>query len=372
MPLYHSSGSILGCLLAFSAGATLSLGKKFSRINFWNEVRSSHATVIQYVGETCRYLLAAPPNIGPNGENLDKRNKVRAAYGNGLRPDVWDRFKERFDIPIIAEFYAATEGTGAAFNFCRNDFTKGAIGRNGMLKGLILQRKQAIVEVDWTIERPWRDPGTGFCKKVATGQPGELLYSLDGTNIEEDFQGYLNDKKATEGKILRDVLKSGDAYFRTGDVVIWDSEGRMYFSDRIGDTYRWRGENVSTNEISDLLCYHPSVLEANVYGVQLPHHDGRAGCVALILAEEPSPSLMASLAEHVLTHLPRFAVPLFLRVMEDMERTGTNKQQKHVLRIQGVDPAKATIGELYWLKDGSYLKFTADNWEELNRGSVKL
>jgi acyl-CoA synthetase (AMP-forming)/AMP-acid ligase II len=372
MPLYHSSASILGCLVTFYAGATFSLGRKFSTKTFWHEVRASNATIIQYVGETCRYLLAAPPQVGPNGENLDKQNKVRVAFGNGLRPDVWNRFKERFDIPIIAEFYSATEGNGASWNYSGNDFTKGAIGRNGAIWGLALRARQVIVEIDWTTEKPWRDSKTGLCKKAATGKPGELLYAVDATDVERNFQGYFGNKKATEGKILRDVLKKGDAYFRTGDVVIWDDEGRMYFSDRIGDTFRWKSENVSTNEVSESIGLHPSVLEANVYGVQLPHHDGRAGCVALALAEEPSPRLMASLAEHVRKHLPRFAVPLFLRITRNMERTGTNKQQKHTLRLQGVDLEKVGNDELYWLKDGCYVKFTESDWEKLSKGAVKL
>jgi acyl-CoA synthetase (AMP-forming)/AMP-acid ligase II len=288
---------------------------------------------------------------------MDQKNDVRIAFGNGLRPDVWNRFKERFGIESIAEFYAATEGSAVALNFSRNDFSKGAIGRNGSIGTLLTNNSNVIVELDWETETPWRDSKTGLCKKVPMGQPGEMLFKLDEKDIEKGFQGYFNNKKSTEGKIMRDVLVKGDAYFRTGDVISRDAQGRTYFNDRIGDTFRWKSENVSTNEVSEALGHHPHVQEANVYGVELPHHDGRAGCVAIVLSEQPSERLLADLAEHVQRRLPRFAVPLFLRLPKDMHITGTNKQQKHIVRAQGVDPAKTGEDELFWLRNGTYVKF---------------
>ena len=340
---------------------------------FWNDCRSSKATIIQYVGETCRYLLAAPPQIDPStGENLDQKNNVRIAFGNGLRPDIWNRFKERFGIDSIAEFYGATEGSAASLNFSRNDFSKGAIGRTGSLASFMLKGSNIIVELDWETEAPWRDSKTGFCKKVVEGEPGEMLMKLDENDIENAFQGYFNNKKSTASKIMRNVLVKGDAYFRTGDVISRDNQGRTYFSDRIGDTFRWKSENVSTNEVSEALGHHPYVQEANVYGVELPHHDGRAGCVAIILSEQPNEKILADLADHAKTRLPRFAVPLFLRFPKEMQITGTNKQQKHVLRSQGVDPAKTGKDELFWLNHGTYVKFGKKDWEELNGGRVRL
>jgi acyl-CoA synthetase (AMP-forming)/AMP-acid ligase II len=373
MPLYHSSASVLGFCMALIKGATICIGKKFSTKTFWRDCRSSNATVIQYVGETCRYLLSAPPEIHPEtGENLDKKHHVRMAFGNGLRPDIWNRFKERFGIQEIAEFYSATEGTAGAWNFSRNDFSKGAIGRLGTVGKLLTHSTSAVVELDWETEQPWRDPETRFCRRAELGQPGELIFEIDAKDIEAKFQGYFNNKSSTESKILRDVLKKGDAWFRTGDMIIWDAEGRSFFSDRIGDTFRWKAENVSTNEVSEALGNHSSVLEANVYGVELPHHDGRAGCVALVLAEEPSERVLGDLARHAQERLPRFAVPIFLRLISEMQITGTNKQQKHVVRSQGVDPKKVKNDALYWLKDGTYVKFTREDWEELNSGRVKL
>lgn len=354
-------------------GGTICIGQKFSTRVFWEECRASNATVIQYVGETCRYLLAAAPQIDPiTGENLDKKNSVRMAFGNGLRPDIWNRFKERFGIDEIAEFYTATEGTAAAWNFSRNDFGKGAIGRLGMLGKLLTRSSAVLLELDWETEQPWRDPKTGLCKPVKEGEPGELLFRLDPKDIVAGFQGYFNNKKGTDGKIMRDVLTKGDAWFRTGDMIIWDSEGRSYFSDRIGDTFRWKAENVSTNEVSEALGNHNSVQEANVYGVELPHHDGRAGCVALVLTDQPSDRLMTELAKHAHERLPKFAVPIFLRLTRNMDLTGTNKQQKHVVRLQGVDPKKVGGDELYWLKEGTYVKFGHEDWQELTAGKVKL
>jgi acyl-CoA synthetase (AMP-forming)/AMP-acid ligase II len=291
------------------------------------------------------------------------------AFGNGLRPDVWNKFKERFRIETIAEFYSATESSGVALNYSKNDFSSGAIGRTGWLIRHVFE-SPIIVELDIETELPQREGG--FCKKVPVGEPGELMFPLIADDIEKKFQGYFNNNTATSSKIMRDVLTKGDAYFRTGDVVRLDKEGRLYFVDRIGDTYRWKGENVSTNEVSETFGSHPAVEEANVYGVELPHHDGRAGCVAVVLTEEPSPKVLQSLAEHTTRALPRFAVPLFMRITRNMERTGTNKQQKHVLRPQGVDPAKKGEDELYWLRDGTYVRFGEKEWRELSGGKVKL
>lgn len=374
MPLYHSSASILGFCMTLGWGATHSLGRKFGTKTFWEEVRASNATCMQYVGETCRYLLAAPPQIDPvTGENLDKKNKIRVAFGNGLRPEIWDRFKERFGIEEIGEFYAATEGTSGTWNFSRNDFSKGAIGRFGTIGKAFADASSAIVELDVETEQPYRDPITGLCTRIPrNGKSGELLYQLDADDIPAKFQGYFNNPESTNSKIMRDVFQKGDAYFRTGDLISQDAEGRTFFSDRIGDTFRWKAENVSTNEVSEVLGAHPAVHEANVYGVELPHHDGRAGCVALVLAEDPNEAFLKDLASHAHANLPRFAVPLFLRRLKKMQITGTNKQQKHVVRGEGVDPAKVGEDELFWLKGGTYVKFGKGDWEELNGGRVRL
>ncbi|KAL8699525.1 MAG: hypothetical protein Q9201_005953 [Fulgogasparrea decipioides] len=378
MPLYHSTASILGFGTCLARGCTFVLGHRFSNRTFWPEVRQSRSTVIQHVGETLRYLLAAPPQTDPvTGENLDKRHNVRLAFGNGLRGDVWKRFQGRFGIEGIAEFYSATEGTGATWNLSYNDFAVGAIGRSGTLSSTLMNARSAIVQLDWEAEVPARDAkNNNFCIRVPRGEPGELLFKIDQSNIERAYQGYYNNSKASKSKIVRSVFEQDDAFFRTGDVVRWDKEGRWWFCDRIGDTFRWKSENVSTAEVSEVLGSHPAVHEANVYGVQIPHHEGRAGCATIIVddGEKVGQKVMDSLAMHVRENLPRYAVPLFLRVTTSIQATGTNKQQKHVLRTEGVDPAKIRDSgdQLFWLKEGTYRAFNGDDWKILEAGRVKL
>ncbi len=375
MPLYHSSATLLAFCTTLTNGNTLVLGHRFSTKTFWPEVRQHNATLIQYVGETCRYLLAAPPQLSPSGENLDRAHSVTKAFGNGLRPDVWERFKTRFGIETIAEFYGATEGTSAFWNLSSNPYTSGAIGRNGVFSSWVLGKELAVVEVDWTTEAPLRTP-QGFCKRVPTNSPGELLMAVDATNPGEKFQGYFNNPAATSSKILRDVLKKGDAWFRTGDTVRWDSEGRWWFCDRIGDTFRWKSENVSTAEVSEALGSHRRVLEANVYGVEIPNHDGRAGCAAILFdtpAAGADERLMEELAKHVEKRLPRYAVPVFVRVVREVTATGNNKMQKAQLRSEGVEPGRLGEGErLWWLRGGRYVGFGAREWGDLRGGRVML
>lgn len=380
MPLYHSSAAILSFLAVLQAGSTQSLGRKFSTRTFWSDVRAADATMIQYVGETLRYLLAAPV---PNPPSLDRQHRVRLAWGNGLRPDVWDEFKERFGIPTIAEMYSATEGTFGTFNISRNDLSKGAIGRNGWFYNTVMGRRIAIVEVDWATDLPLRDPTTGFCRRVTPGAPGEMLFRLpdDPAEVHKRFQGYFNNPAATDKKIARGCFAPGDAWFRSGDVVRWGADGLVFFHDRIGDTFRWKAENVSTAEVSQALGTHPRVREANVYGVQLPHHDGRAGCAAVHLdvpdlAHPSAAEALRDIAAHVRSALPRFAVPLFLRVLDGdvgQQATGTFKHQKNALRNLGVDPTgESAPGAVYWLQGDAYVPFTEKDWRELEGGRVRL
>ncbi|KAG6009203.1 hypothetical protein E4U21_003056 [Claviceps maximensis] len=378
MPLYHSAAALLSFCSTILAGSTQAIGHKFSTKIFWKEVRESNATIIQYVGETLRYLLAAPPQHDPvTGKCMDKIHKVTAAFGNGLRPDIWNTFKERFGIDTVLEFYAATEGPFGLWNLSRNDHTAGAIGRTGLLYGGLQSLTLALVKLDWATDLPTRDAKTGFCIKVNAGEPGELISRLDPQDIHRRFQGYYGNQGATTSKIIRDVFKKGDAWFRSGDVTRWDADGRVYFMDRIGDTYRWKSENVSTVEVSEAIGRHPSVREANVYGVEVPHHDGRAGCVAIAFDEKPNGDLFRSLAEHVKSTLPRYARPLFLRVLEEVggaaQTTGTMKQQKHILRLAGVKPGNTSVaGELFWLKGDTYVPFQEQEWQEVEAGRVKL
>ena len=233
--------------------------------------------------------------------------------------------------------------------------------------------RSAIVAVDWSTENPLRTGKDNFCVKVPRGEPGELLFKVDPANIFASFQGYYNNKAASESKVMRDVFLRGDAYVRSGDVVRWDSEGRWWFCDRIGDTFRWKSENVSTAEVSEVMGLHPKILEANVYGVDLPHHDGRAGCAAVLFeGDVVNDDVLRSVSEHALKNLPRYSIPVFLRVVSEHKTTGNNKQLKTVLRSEGVDPAKVGSEKTYWFREGEYMEFRPKDWIALSGGGVKL
>lgn len=316
MPLYHSPASILGFLSSLETGITFALGKKFSASHFREEVRAHDATAIQYVGETCRYHLAAPPQIGPvTGENLVKKHRVRVAFGNGLRPDVWAGFKDRLGIDCISEFYAATEATLGTFNQSRNNSAFGWLGT------AVFNLAVAAVELNYETEMPARNAKTGFCTIVALGKPGEMIFKASNQHKTE-ISGVLRNPKATDANLLPDIFKKGDVWFRFGDTLSQDGEGRVYFTHRIGDTFRWKSENASTAEVSHVVGLHPGIVEANVYGVELPHHDDRAGCAAVALNGNANDIMMRSIADHVKIALPEYARPLFLCIMESTGADG--------------------------------------------------
>ena len=375
MPLYHSTPALFAFAPTLFTGSALVIGRKFSASTFWDEVRRNDATIIQYVGETCRYLLGVPPRIdSTTSANLDRVHNVRMAFGNGLRPDVWERFKERFGVETICEFYGQTEGTIGLSNLSRNKDSSGAVGRTGYLGSAFLGMTLAVVEVDWVTESPIRDPNnSNFCIRAKANSPGEFIAKIDPKNVKMTFQGYHNNPAATESKIIRDVFVKGDAYVRSGDLMRRDLEGRWWFCDRIGDNYRWKSENVSTTEVSEALGSHPNILEANVYGVEVPHHDGRIGCAAVALENsEPNDAMMEDVARHAKANLPPYAVPGFLRLVGQMAATGNLKQQKTGLRKEGVHPASVGEDRLFWLRDDKYVPFTEKEWIELNAGKARL
>ncbi|EME50047.1 hypothetical protein DOTSEDRAFT_68786 [Dothistroma septosporum NZE10] len=370
MPLYHSSASILGVSQVFGPGCTIVVGPKFSPRTLMKTATETRATVMQYIGEMCRYLVTSP--LSP----YDRAHNLRLAFGNGMRPDVWQKFKDRFDIQTVVEFYGATEGPGASFVYSNNDFLRGAIGQQGLISRTVFGANQVLVKHDHETDLPYRDPKTGFCTRVKSNEVGELIYPLDPANVNDKFQGYYGNEKATTGKIISDIFQKGDVYYRSGDLQRRDVDGRWWFVDRIGDTYRWKGENVSTAEVSEALGSHSALQEANVYGVQLPNHDGRAGCAAIGLSEGRTldDALAAELASHTRKRLPKYAVPLFLRVLSEFEVTGTLKHQKVSLRNEGVDPSKTGDDVLFWLPPNSdrYVQFNRNDWERIVAGSAKL
>lgn len=388
---------ILGTCSCIVTGCTLSLGRRFSHRTFWPEIKESKATVLQYVGETCRYLLAAPQPADPSE---DHKHSIRMAFGNGLRPEIWTQFRERFNIPVIAEFYALTEGFSGSWNINTGPQGIGAIGRMGWIVSMLSGFRSKLIKHDYDSEEPLRDPQTGFCILAENGTPGELVWQLDPSLISFQFQGYYGNTEASAKKILRDAFKKGDAWFRTGDMQKRDDEGFTYFVDRIGDTYRWKSENVSTNEVAETLAGFPvgGVQEVNVYGIQLPNHDGRAGCAAIKLAPGVGgEDYMRELGEWAKQVMPRFKTPLFIRTMSEMEITGTNKHVKTSLRLQGVDPVKvglapqddksglatddAWVGnareKMWWLGSNpaeavGYIPFRKRDWDGIVGGKTRL
>ncbi|KAI1496304.1 hypothetical protein F5X99DRAFT_76558 [Biscogniauxia marginata] len=370
MPLYHGTGGISG-MTQLLTGHTLCLAPKFSVSAFWDDIRASRATWFVYVGETLRYLLAAPPSP------LDRQHAVRGIYGNGLRPDVWVPFRERFGIDTIHEFFNSTEGILPLDNPARGDFRTHSVGHHGLLERLRHRGALVPVEVDPDTGDIARDPQTGFARRVPHRVGGEILVRQPPT-VTPPFPGYYNNPDATEGKYVRDVFEKGDWYYRTGDALRRDDDGRWFFLDRLGDTFRWKGENVSTAEVSEVLGRYPGVGEATVYGVSLPGHDGKAGMAAIYVDQGAAEGKFdyAGLLKHARTHLPKYAVPIFIREIKERSSTHNNKQDKVPLKRAGVDPAQTGTDAVFWIGDlgkgDAYVPFTESDWEGLKGGKAKL
>ena len=368
MPLYHGTGGVVS-ISALMTGKSIALGRRFSVRNFWPEIHASQSTFFSYVGETARYLLAAPPSP------LDTTHRVRCIFGNGMRPDVWTRFQSRFAIPEIVEFFSSTEGVFAIVNYSRNVFTTNSVGHHGLLLRLLLHNTFIPVAIDPVTSSIVRSPSTGFATRVPYTLGGEILVAVPDQSA---FAGYHNAPAATDKKFARDVFKTGDLYYRSGDALRRDDEGRWFFLDRLGDTYRWKSENVSTAEVAEALGAYPGVTEANVYGVRVPGHDGRAGCAAVATSGPVDWKAFATFARG---RLPRYAVPVFVRVVAAAMRTHNNKQNKVPLREEGVDPGlrgtKVVGGEadrVLWIppRGEGYVEFGEEEWRALVAGKASL
>jgi len=363
MPIYHSSAAFLCVGVGMRSGATVIIGRKFSASKYWAEVRANDATVVQYIGEIARYLLAVPAH--PD----DKNHRVRLAYGNGMRPDVWEKFRERFGVPHIYEFYASSEGNGALVNYNTGPFGAGAIGRFATLARKV-RPDYKIIQVDAITEDVVRNE-KGFCVLSGVNEPGEFIMRIKTDKAHNQFLGYADNPEATKKKVLTNVFEKGDAWFRSGDLMRMDADGHYWFGDRLGDTFRWRSENVSTAEVAAALG--EVIGEANVYGVLVPNHDGRAGCAAIPRDSAAKMDLM-TLANHARKSLPKYSVPLFLRIVPTIDATGTVKQLKVALRNEGIEHAKCGVDPLYWLPPGAkgYIPFEAKDYAALQKGQVKL
>jgi fatty-acyl-CoA synthase len=342
---------------ALLTGGSIVLRRKFSASHFWTDIVTEGCTMFVYIGELCRYLINAPEHP------MERQHKLRLAFGNGLRGDVWEAMVKRFNIPDVLEFYGATEGNVSMFNF---DGHVGAIGRiPGWLKKKVNAR---IVQFDIEAETPIRGLD-GLCIECGPGQVGECLGKIDVSDARSSYSGYA-DKAASEKKVLHDVFEKGDAWFRTGDLMRRDEDGYIYFVDRIGDTFRWKGENVSTSEVAEQLAQAPGVLEANVYGVEVPGQDGKAGMAALSVDEDFEIKAIYDLVER---DMPAYGRPIFVRLQRHIETTGTFKYRKVDLVAEGFDPGQ-TKDPIYFknpLKKG-YVKLTKPTYAKLLEGGFKL
>ena len=324
LPLYHSIGGVVAIGAVLVNGGSTVIKGKFSTSQFWDDVTKWDCTLFQYIGELCRYLTNAVPHP------REKEHRIRLCCGNGLRKDIWGRFKARFGIPQILEFYAATEGTFSLFNV---EGKPGAIGR--VPPFLAHRFPAALLKIDMETGLPVRDE-RGFCVRCATNEIGHAIgkIGIGSPGAGGRFDGYTNEVE-TEKKVLRDVFASGDAWFATGDLMRKDDQGYFYFIDRIGDTFRWKGENVATSEVAEAIAAFPAIAEANVYGVSVPGTEGRAGMAALVLKSDMN---FASFRTHLAQRLPGYACPVFLRIRRILDVTPTFKQTKVGLAAEGYDP----------------------------------
>ena len=328
LPMYHSVGGVVATGAMLVAGGSVVIREKFSAHQFWSDLVQWDCTLFQYIGELCRYLLHARPSAD------EAKHRIRMCCGNGLRNDIWSDFRNRFRIPHVLEFYAATEGTFSLFNI---EDKPGAIGR---IPSYLSHRfPVAVVKFDVERQEPLRD-AQGFCIRCSPNEVGEAIGKVlpAASGISGRFEGYTSSQES-EKKILCNVFEPGDRWFRTGDLMRKDEKGYFYFVDRVGDTFRWKGENVATSEVSEVICAFPGIKEANVYGVAIPNTDGRAGMAAIATDNELD---LCAFRNHLNARLPQFAAPVFLRIGRELPITGTFKHTKGDLVREGYDPSATT------------------------------
>ncbi|XP_060780513.1 long-chain fatty acid transport protein 2-like [Neoarius graeffei] len=357
LPLYHASGLIIGLNGAIERGITVVLKRKFSVSQFWDDCRKYNVTVIQYIGEVMRYLCNTPK------KETDWQHKVRMAIGNGLRADVWQEFQHRFGVKNIKEFYAASDGNMGFFNYV------GKVSAVGKVN--FLQKKlspHSLIQYDPEVQGPVRD-SRGRCVPVPTGETGLLVCKI--TEITP-FAGYAGNPEQTEKKKLRNVFEDGDVYLNSGDLMRMDHHGFVYFQDRVGDTFRWKGENVATTEVADIISVLDFVEDVSVYGVEVPGHEVRVGMAALTIKEQQEFDCKKAF-NHVTNFLPAYAQPRFIRILRSMELTGTFKQVKMSLMKDGFDPGKMSL-PIYFLQESSksYVALTHMHYNAIISGEIRI
>ncbi|EFO22528.2 AMP-binding enzyme family protein [Loa loa] len=338
MPVYHSAGGILGIGQMVLQGSTCVIKKKFSASNFWKDCVKYNCNVSQYIGEICRYLLAQKDIVEA------KRHKIRLMFGNGLRAEIWLEFVNRFGIQKIGELYGSTEGNSSIVNIDNRVGSCGFIPVHPFVKYLYPVRLLKVNDDTGELIRT-KD---GFCVPCKPGETGEMVGVIMKDEPLLSFEGYL-DEKDTGKKIIRNVLRKGDAVFTSGDIIYWDDLGYLYFKDRKGDTYRWKGENVSTTEVEGILQLLKCVTDVVVYSVEIPNREGRAGMAAIVLAEDEFlKDVIWKITDHLKNSLPSYAIPIFLRFCKDFERTGTYKLKKMSLQKEGYDLSRIKNEIFIW------------------------
>ena len=358
LPLYHATGGVVGLGSTLFTGGTVVLRKKFSVEKFWEDCAKYNVTVITYIGELFRYLISAPKN------EFEKQHNIRGMYGNGLRPDVWKVVQDRFGINNIIEFYGASEGNVSLTNV---DSRFGSIGRIPPYAKNALPTK--IVKFDVVNEKVVRNED-GFCIECEDDEAGEVIGLIPNEDkFSGKFEGY-TDKEATAKKILKDVFEKGDQWFSSGDLLKRDKDGYYFFVDRIGDTFRWKSENVATSEVSEAISTFAGVKEANVYGVLVPGEDGRAGMASIVPGEEFS---INGLYEHLSQHLPKYSIPVFIRISKEIEVTGTFKYKKTDLVKDGFDPS-VVKDQMYYAStsENDYIDLDANVFKKISDHELKL
>jgi len=357
LPMYHATGGLCGVGVALSKGGAVIVRPKFSASSFWDDCIEYGATIFMYVGELCRFLLSTPSN------DNERKHNIRCMIGNGLRPEVWPGFVGRFNIGQVVEFYGATEGNVSLINI------DGPVGAVGRVPGYLSSKFNCDI-IRYDIETETNPRGAdGFCIRTDPDEVGELIGEIRADNPRFRFEGY-ETKEATEKKILRDVYKKGDAWFRTGDLLKRDKLDYYYFMDRVGDTFRWKAENVATGEVAAALARFAGIEQANVYGVSVPGYDGRAGMAALVSDKAPD---LKALKDHIDKELPHYARPVFIRLSRETETTSTFKFKKTNLVKAGFDPDKVKDPIYYAdLETGSYKKLDQKIFEKIQLGELRL
>jgi fatty-acyl-CoA synthase len=357
LPMYHSVGGVVATGATLVGGGAVVLRERFSASGFWQDVVTERCTLFQYIGELCRYLLNSPPQAA------ETRHTLRLACGNGLRGDVWSEFQARFRIPEILEYYAATEGNFSLYN------CEGRVGAIGRIPPFLAHRVPVtVVRFDLGAAAPARD-SQGRCRRCAPGEMGEAIGQILDTSAATRFEGY-TDPAASGKKILRGVFAPGDAWYRTGDLMRQDEQGFFYFVDRVGDTFRWKGENVSTTEVESVIASCAKVSDVAVYGVTVPGTEGRAGMAALVVAADFDPG---ELRRALAARLPEYARPVFLRIVPAIELTGTFKLRKQELALEGYDQGR--IGDALYVDHaaaGAYVRLDAALHRRLLAGELRL